>query len=141
MAAMENDTRLGVLPSTGKALLGDPLDASRLLDLAVEAERLGFASVWANDSLVSPRIEALTLLAAIASVTRRIAVGTSLKGLDDVVKRNPGSNTARAGTLARVTPSLGRRQATRATPASAAPRTPPIWAMIEQEVKAAMSIA
>jgi alkanesulfonate monooxygenase SsuD/methylene tetrahydromethanopterin reductase-like flavin-dependent oxidoreductase (luciferase family) len=77
MAAMDNDIRIGVLPTTGKALLGDPVDARHLLYLAVEAERLGFASVWANDSLVSPRVEALTLLAAIASVTHRITIGTA----------------------------------------------------------------
>lgn len=74
---MDNNIRIGVLPTTGKALLGDPVDARHLLYLAVEAERLGFASVWANDSLASPRVEALTLLAAIASVTHRITIGTA----------------------------------------------------------------
>lgn len=40
-------------------------------------ENLGFDSLWANDSLIGPRIEALTFLAAAASVTERVTLGTA----------------------------------------------------------------
>jgi alkanesulfonate monooxygenase SsuD/methylene tetrahydromethanopterin reductase-like flavin-dependent oxidoreductase (luciferase family) len=40
-------------------------------------EQLGFDSLWANDSLVRPRIEALTFLAAAAPLTKTIALGTA----------------------------------------------------------------
>ena len=47
-----------------------------LIDLAVRAERLGYGSVWVGDSLLArPRHDPLTLLAALATVTKRVAVG------------------------------------------------------------------
>lgn len=48
-----------------------------MVGFGVRAEGLGFDSVWANDSLLSPRIEALTALAALASVTERVTLGTA----------------------------------------------------------------
>jgi len=42
----------------------------------VPAARLGFGSVFVNDSLISPRIEALTMLSALAAVTRQVRLGT-----------------------------------------------------------------
>lgn len=74
---MDDDIEVGVLLPTGKAQLGEGADARQLIDLAVRAEQLGFASVWANDSLVSPRIEGLSLLAALSSVTSRVKLGTA----------------------------------------------------------------
>lgn len=44
----------------------------------MEAERLGFDSVWAGDSLVRARIEPLTLLTAVAQATERITLGTAV---------------------------------------------------------------
>lgn len=74
---MNTDIRFGVLPATGKGQLGEPVDARHLTDFAIEAERLGFDSVWANDSLWTSRIEALTLLSAMAAVTDHITIGSA----------------------------------------------------------------
>ena len=50
-----------------------------LIDLAVRAERLGYDAVWVGDSLLArPRHDPLTLLAALAAVTERVAVGTAV---------------------------------------------------------------
>lgn len=50
-----------------------------VVELAREAERLGFASVWAGDSPVSrPRADPLTLLSAVAATTERITIGTAV---------------------------------------------------------------
>ena len=40
------------------------------------AERLGFSSLFVNDTLISPRIEALTMLAALAPMTEPATLGT-----------------------------------------------------------------
>jgi len=64
-------------------------DASRLIDLAVRAEELGFASVWTSEHLINlayvrERIgdgayyHPLAILSAIASRTSRIELGTSV---------------------------------------------------------------
>ena len=47
------------------------------IDRAKRAESLGYDSLWVNDSLLTPRIEALTMLAAVAAVTERVALGTA----------------------------------------------------------------
>jgi alkanesulfonate monooxygenase SsuD/methylene tetrahydromethanopterin reductase-like flavin-dependent oxidoreductase (luciferase family) len=60
-------------------------DLSRLIEFARTVEELGFDSLWANDSLVRPRIEALTFLSAAAAVTERITVGTA--ALQPVLRR------------------------------------------------------
>jgi len=74
---MEDEIRVGVLLPTGRAQLGASTDPRELIDFAVHAERLGFDSLWVNDSLVSPRIEALTMLAALAPVTEHVTLGTA----------------------------------------------------------------
>ena len=74
---MANETRVGVLMPTGKAQWGAGTDPRALIDFAVRAERLGLDSLWVNDSLVSPRIEALTMLAALAPVTEHVTLGTA----------------------------------------------------------------
>lgn len=69
-------------------LAADPwagADLRRLLDFARAVEDLGFDSLWANDSLVRPRIEALTFLSAAAAVTERITLGTA--ALQPVLRR------------------------------------------------------
>jgi alkanesulfonate monooxygenase SsuD/methylene tetrahydromethanopterin reductase-like flavin-dependent oxidoreductase (luciferase family) len=81
---MDQPLRLGVMPP----LAADPwagADLRRLLDLARAVEDLGFDSLWANDSLVRPRIEALTFLSAAAAVTDRITLGTA--ALQPVLRR------------------------------------------------------
>jgi alkanesulfonate monooxygenase SsuD/methylene tetrahydromethanopterin reductase-like flavin-dependent oxidoreductase (luciferase family) len=69
-------------------LAADPwagVDVRGLLDFARAVEDLGFDSLWANDSLVRPRIEALTFLSAAAAVTDRITLGTA--ALQTVLRR------------------------------------------------------
>src|SRR3954462_14473079 len=70
-------TRFGIFLPTGQAQWGEGADPRRLIDFAVQAERLGFDSLWVNDSLLNPRIEPLTMLAAVAPVTERVTLGTA----------------------------------------------------------------
>ena len=67
---------IGVLLPTGKAQWGADGDPRELVAFAVRAEQLGFSSLFVNDALISPRIEALTMLAALAPVTERVTLGT-----------------------------------------------------------------
>jgi len=70
---------LGLLLPSREVLLWGDSDLRFLVDTAVEAERLGFQSVWAGDSLLArPRGEPLTLLAAVAGATRRVRLGTAV---------------------------------------------------------------
>jgi alkanesulfonate monooxygenase SsuD/methylene tetrahydromethanopterin reductase-like flavin-dependent oxidoreductase (luciferase family) len=70
---------LGLLLPSREVLLWGNSDLRLLIETAVEAERLGFDSVWAGDSLLArPRGEPLTLLAAVASATRRVRLGTAV---------------------------------------------------------------
>jgi len=67
-----------VLPSREAAIAGDP-SARRLVDLAVQAEQLGFDSAWAGDApFARPRFDPFTLLAAVAARTDRLTVGTAI---------------------------------------------------------------
>lgn len=68
------DTRLGILLPTNRSQWDD---ARRLVDFAVQAELLGYDSVWANDTLLGPRIEPLAMLAALSSATERVTLGTA----------------------------------------------------------------
>jgi alkanesulfonate monooxygenase SsuD/methylene tetrahydromethanopterin reductase-like flavin-dependent oxidoreductase (luciferase family) len=70
---------LGLLLPSREVLLWGDSNLRLLIDTAVEAERLGFDSVWAGDSLLArPRGEPLTLLAAVAGATRRVRIGTAV---------------------------------------------------------------
>ena len=70
---------LGLLLPSREALLWGDSNLRFLVDTAVEAERLGFQSVWAGDSLLArPRGEPLTLLAAVAGATKRVRLGTAV---------------------------------------------------------------
>ncbi|MFC5829548.1 LLM class flavin-dependent oxidoreductase [Nonomuraea insulae] len=68
------NTRLGVLLPTNHSQWDD---ARRLVDFGVRAERLGYDSVWANDTLLGPRVEPLAMLAALAPATERVTLGTA----------------------------------------------------------------
>lgn len=68
------DTRLGILLPTNRSQWDD---ARRLVDFAVQAELLGYDSIWANDTLLGPRIEPLAMLAALSSATERVTLGTA----------------------------------------------------------------
>lgn len=74
---MDDDIRCGVLLPIGRSQWGEGTDPRELIDFAVQAEGLGFDSLWVNDSLLSPRVEALTMLAAAAPVTERVTLGTA----------------------------------------------------------------
>jgi alkanesulfonate monooxygenase SsuD/methylene tetrahydromethanopterin reductase-like flavin-dependent oxidoreductase (luciferase family) len=74
---MRDGIRWGVLLPTGMAQMGQGVDPRQLIDFAVRAEQLGYASVWANDTVLAPRIEALTVLAALAPMTGRVTLGTA----------------------------------------------------------------
>jgi alkanesulfonate monooxygenase SsuD/methylene tetrahydromethanopterin reductase-like flavin-dependent oxidoreductase (luciferase family) len=71
-----DDISLGVLLPIAQAQWGGA-DPRELVDFAVRAEDLGYSSVWVNDSLLTPRIEALTMLAAVAPATHRVRLGTA----------------------------------------------------------------
>jgi alkanesulfonate monooxygenase SsuD/methylene tetrahydromethanopterin reductase-like flavin-dependent oxidoreductase (luciferase family) len=68
---------IGVLLPTGTAQRGASDDPRELVALGRQAERAGFASLFVNDSLISPRIEALTMLAALAPATETATLGTA----------------------------------------------------------------
>lgn len=71
-------TRVGLLLPTREAAISADWDARRLVSLARRAEELGFDSVWAGDSLIArPRVEPLTLLAAVAMATQAVTLGTA----------------------------------------------------------------
>jgi len=76
MAHMD-DIELGVLIPIGQAQWGQGIEPRELLDFAVRAEELGYSSLWVNDFLLTPRIEALTMLAAVAPLTSRVTLGTA----------------------------------------------------------------
>src|SRR5258708_26265413 len=71
--------RLGyLLPTRQRVMEGRP-EAASLLALAERAEALGYDSVWVGDSLLArPRHDPLTLLAAAAARTKRVALGTAV---------------------------------------------------------------
>src|SRR6266571_7801966 len=71
--------RIGYLLPTREHIMAGQPQALPLLELAERAERLGFDSVWAGDSLLArPRHEPLTLLAAVASRVRKVDIGTAV---------------------------------------------------------------
>jgi probable F420-dependent oxidoreductase len=54
-------------------------DATKIVYLAELAEGLGFDSVWVGDSILArPRLEAMTTLAAVATRTRQVKLGTAV---------------------------------------------------------------
>jgi alkanesulfonate monooxygenase SsuD/methylene tetrahydromethanopterin reductase-like flavin-dependent oxidoreductase (luciferase family) len=76
-----NKLKLGILLPT-RGLLMSPRkakDADTLLSMAEKADDAGLDSVWVGDSLTAkPRHEPLTTLAAVASRTRRVRLGTAV---------------------------------------------------------------
>jgi alkanesulfonate monooxygenase SsuD/methylene tetrahydromethanopterin reductase-like flavin-dependent oxidoreductase (luciferase family) len=71
--------RVGLLLPTREARVAGRDDPAPLLDLAEEAERLGYDSLWAGDSPIArPRLDPVTLLAAVATRTERVALGTAV---------------------------------------------------------------
>jgi probable F420-dependent oxidoreductase len=73
-------TAWGLLLPTREVVMaqGAP-DLTKIIDLAVRAEQLGFNSVWVGDSILArPRLEALTTLAGVAARTTRVQLGTAV---------------------------------------------------------------
>jgi alkanesulfonate monooxygenase SsuD/methylene tetrahydromethanopterin reductase-like flavin-dependent oxidoreductase (luciferase family) len=68
---------IGVLLPTGTAQWGPADNPRELVAFGRTAEPLGFSSLFVNDSLISPRIEALTMLAALAPATETVSLGTA----------------------------------------------------------------
>lgn len=72
---------LGVLLPTRGLVMRDeqPKNADLVLEMALRAEAAGLDSVWVGDSLTAkPRLEPLTTLAAIATQTKHVRLGTAV---------------------------------------------------------------
>ncbi|ROO62591.1 alkanesulfonate monooxygenase SsuD/methylene tetrahydromethanopterin reductase-like flavin-dependent oxidoreductase (luciferase family) [Micromonospora sp. Llam0] len=71
--------KIGVALPVREMSMMKPSDAAgTVIELAKQVEELGFDSVWVGDSFVTrPRLEPLSLLGAIAMVTRNVTVGTA----------------------------------------------------------------
>src|SRR6202022_1533168 len=71
--------KAGLLLPSREALLWGDSDLAFVVDAARRAENSGYDSVWVGDSLLArPRGEPLTLLAAVAGATKRVALGTAV---------------------------------------------------------------
>jgi alkanesulfonate monooxygenase SsuD/methylene tetrahydromethanopterin reductase-like flavin-dependent oxidoreductase (luciferase family) len=70
------DLQIGVLLPTSKHLWGAGAGPRDLVGFAIRAERLGYDSLFVNDSLLLPRIEPLTMLGALAVATEEVTLGT-----------------------------------------------------------------
>jgi alkanesulfonate monooxygenase SsuD/methylene tetrahydromethanopterin reductase-like flavin-dependent oxidoreductase (luciferase family) len=69
----------GLLLPSREALLWADSDLAFLIEAARHAEKAGFDSVWAGDSLLArPRGEPITLLAGVAGATTRVSLGTAV---------------------------------------------------------------
>jgi probable F420-dependent oxidoreductase len=68
-----------LLPTREVVMAQGAPDLTKIIDLAAQAEALGFDSLWVGDSILArPRLEALTTLAAVASRTTRVKLGTAV---------------------------------------------------------------
>ena len=68
-----------LLPTREVVMAQGAPDLTKIIDLSVQAEALGFDSIWVGDSILArPRLEALTTLAAVASRTVRVRLGTAV---------------------------------------------------------------
>ncbi|MDP6421259.1 MAG: LLM class flavin-dependent oxidoreductase [SAR202 cluster bacterium] len=73
--------KFGILLPTRGLLMegGQPKNIESILSMAETAEAAGLDSVWVGDSLTAkPRLEPLTVLAALATRTRRVRIGTAV---------------------------------------------------------------
>jgi alkanesulfonate monooxygenase SsuD/methylene tetrahydromethanopterin reductase-like flavin-dependent oxidoreductase (luciferase family) len=69
----------GLLLPSREALLWADSDLAFVVEAARRAEKAGYDSVWAGDSLLArPRGEPITLLAGVAGATSRVTLGTAV---------------------------------------------------------------
>jgi alkanesulfonate monooxygenase SsuD/methylene tetrahydromethanopterin reductase-like flavin-dependent oxidoreductase (luciferase family) len=70
--------RVGIMLPTRETAMTGRHDARGVVEFAMAAEAAGFDSVWVGDSLLArTRAEPLSILAAVAAVTERVALGTA----------------------------------------------------------------
>ncbi|RSM81466.1 LLM class flavin-dependent oxidoreductase [Amycolatopsis sp. WAC 01375] len=69
--------KFGLVVPTYRSILDAGRTAPEMVAVAVEAERLGFDSVWVGDTLAKAPIDPLTLLGAFAARTERVTLGTA----------------------------------------------------------------
>lgn len=69
--------KFGLVVPTYRSILDAGRTAPEMVGIAVEAERLGFDSVWVGDTLAQAPIDPLTLLGAFAARTERVTLGTA----------------------------------------------------------------
>lgn len=71
--------QLGYLLPTRERIMSGEHAVGPMLDLAREAEALGFDGIWIGDSVTArPRHDPLTLMAAVAAVVPRVTIGTAV---------------------------------------------------------------
>ena len=71
--------KFGILLPTREVVLSGRNAPASIYDLADRTEVLGFHSVWVGDSVIAkPRLDALTVLAAVGARTKRIRLGTAV---------------------------------------------------------------
>ena len=79
---MDSINDMGVLLPTRGVLVYAKGDRPRVelnWQMAETAERIGYDSVWVGDSITSkPRLEPLTIMAALAARTSRVKIGTAV---------------------------------------------------------------
>ena len=81
VTVVHGKVKIGILlPTRGILLKPRPvLDAQLLMRLARQVESAGLDSVWVGDSLTAkPRLEAMATLAALATCTERVRLGTAV---------------------------------------------------------------
>jgi alkanesulfonate monooxygenase SsuD/methylene tetrahydromethanopterin reductase-like flavin-dependent oxidoreductase (luciferase family) len=72
-------TKYGLLLPSREALLWGGSDAEVVIGAARHAQEAGYHSAWVGDSLLArPRFEPLTILAALATATPRLELGTAV---------------------------------------------------------------
>ncbi len=77
----QQKVKLGILLPTRGLLMAEkkPEDADSILAMAEAVEEAGLDSVWVGDSLIAkPRLEPITILAAVAARTQRVRLGTAV---------------------------------------------------------------
>src|SRR5258708_35209047 len=74
----ERTQKTGLLLPSREALLWADGDLTVVLDAARQAEKAGYDSVWAGDSLLArPRGEPIALPSPVAAATTRVTLGTA----------------------------------------------------------------